>query len=232
MGRYRFRNAAEAHAEAARMGELRDDEVRSLREQGREGEADLRADRWNEQIRHVEAAALELEQRQRKTNPKPRKRRASTRRTRTRVPVLEAGRVSPGPTRRGDPGPTARGLVPPPPLSGPSPGELAGTVVTRSGVKAAASSWGELAWQLAGMVIGIALLTLLVSKRGADKAAGLFGALAGAVRLVVAPIDPLAPGAGKQSLQLGSAAATAQLKTMTPVVRQAPRQALLAGMLT
>jgi hypothetical protein len=67
-----------------------------------------------------------------------------------------------------------------------------------SGIPGAARSWSGIGYQVAGASIGLALLLLFVSGRGPSTATGLFGMVARLVDLIVAPVDPLAPGtAGK-----------------------------------
>ncbi len=179
--RLRFKTAAEAREEAERMEALRDDEVSSLREAGREGAADAAADRWNEEIRRVLGHARRLDERdaqgtpQPENVPRPPKRKPSSR----RKTGSSSGGGS-GSTRR-QPSPLVR---------------TARQGYSRSGAQAAVTGWGTLAWQIAGMTIGIALLTIFVSsQRGTGAFGAIANGLAGGLRLIVSPIDPLGKGA-------------------------------------
>src|SRR5437868_6424437 len=67
----KFKTAADAHAEADRMEELRDDDVRAHRDAGREGTADRTADKWNRQIEDVRAEGRRLAAKEARETPQP-----------------------------------------------------------------------------------------------------------------------------------------------------------------
>jgi hypothetical protein len=81
----------------------------------------------------------------------------------------------------------------------------------RSGLQAATVSAAGFGWQLAGWIVGVAILTLLVSARGTAAAGGLFALPVAILRLIVSPIDPLAKGALQN--QVASSSTTSQAET-------------------
>jgi hypothetical protein len=104
---------------------------------------------------------------------------------------------SPAP-RRSAPSPKGPGRAPRPSRSrsrafGGRSGSLARRGYLRSGAQAQARSAGLLGWQIAGATIGVALLTLFLTRRGTQAFAELTSAAATALRVIVDPVDPLRP---------------------------------------
>jgi len=72
----------------------------------------------------------------------------------------------------------------------------------RSGAQSQVTSAGTLLWQIAGMTIGIALLTIFISSsRGTGAFGGLANGVVGGLQLLVGPIDPLGKGVLAKTVQ-------------------------------
>lgn len=78
----------------------------------------------------------------------------------------------------------------------------------RSGAQKTVRSAGSIGWQVAGVTIGLALLTLFLTKQGVGAFSGIANTAVGALRLVIDPIDPLAVGAVANTLNAAAPATT------------------------
>jgi hypothetical protein len=81
-------------------------------------------------------------------------------------------------------------------------GRTAKSGYRRSGAQGQVTSAGTLLWQIAGMTIGIALLTIFISSsRGTGAFGGLADGVVGGLQLLVSPIDPLGKGVLAKTVQ-------------------------------
>ncbi len=200
-----------ALAEEIRQAEeLRDDEVSSLRREGREREADLRGDAWNRHIARLHARARRRagDTRSRsKRNLSPRQQRATT------ADAVDAGLRAVEDSSATPPRPPATPSSSPRRRSG---GGIAGWARRRgrseasrawrqSGVPGATYTWSAIGYRAVGATVGLGLLLVLVRGRGPSAIGAALGALADGVQLVVSPVDPLAPFSGQQLGTFGAA---------------------------
>jgi hypothetical protein len=109
---------------------------------------------------------------------------------------------------------------------GGSGGKLARTGYRRSGAQAAVGSATGFGWQLAGLTVGMALLVLFLRPRGVTAFSELANIAAGALSIVVDPVDPLEP---KLLDKVAAQAAPASAKTATrrPANRRPARRGAL-----
>jgi hypothetical protein len=233
---YRYKSAADALEDAARMEELRDDEVSALRLEGKDAEADKLSDRWNVQIGHAQAQARELNAREAEGTAQPPPADSSTKSKRAAAGSSQGGGKRP-PARGGGRGRRAESPAAPPSSSRSSRvkssggigdqgvGDLAGAVYGNSGAAAAVGSWGQIGWYIIGLTLAAAVALLFLGPRGPGAFAALANGAVGALSLVLEPVDPLAPTVASSLIQ--SAAAGPPIPTRRAPRAVRPRRAAL-----
>jgi hypothetical protein len=179
-----YTNPDEARVAAEEIRHRADELAEQLRFDGKDGEADQLQDRgradaarlleWARDFEAAEAGRTE----QPPDTPRPRK---PSRRS--------ASHASRGDRRRR----VARPRTGTRRASTPKLTPQTRTLIRGTGIPAATSSATSLALQVAGLTIGVAFLTLLLTDRGVSAFSGLAGGLAGGIAWIIDPVDPLAP---------------------------------------
>lgn len=192
----KFRTAAQADAEAERMEAMREDEVSSLREQGREADADRASDRWAREIDAVRYAATGLRDDERAAHEKN-ERRAKTKR------AVVGGKNSAAHALREAPakfdakevlrrtGMRVRNDA----RASRSNVAQVGNAFEKIGAGDFTGTAGNVFVIVLGGILGLIMLDLLLSKRGSSIAAAGAKWAGGLLGRLVSPTDPLTFGA-------------------------------------
>jgi hypothetical protein len=169
----------EAYVAAEELEHHADTLAENLRRDGKEGEADTVQDRGHADADRLRAWAREREAGEAERTEQPADRPAASPPVRTR---RGAGR-RPASRRRSSSRGRGGGYFTP----------RTRRIAAQTGIPQAASSATSLALQVAGLTLGIAFLTILLSRRGVQAFADLAGGAGHALDRIILPVDPLAP---------------------------------------
>lgn len=194
-----YRNPDEAYVAAEELEHHADELAAQLRERGKDGEADQVQDRG-----HADADKLRAWARDRETVEAEATEQPQDRPTRRKAPRRRAGR------RRGSTSSSRPRFTP-----------RTRSLARETGIPQATSSATSFLLQLAGLTIGIAFLTLLLTRRGVQSFSDLANSAANGLAWIIEPTDPLAPRPKASPASLGaSAAAAAHARAQTTTLRR------------
>ncbi len=196
----------EARVAADEIEYKADELAGDLRDRGRDAEADQVQDRGHANAEKLRAWAREHDERQAAATAQPEDTPKEPPAAPRKKPSSAKGSGSGGRRRSGGSSSRRSGFF--------TGRQRTRTVYQRSGLQAQATSAGSLLWQLLGLTISAALLTLFLTDKGASAFGGLATGLAGALKLIVDPVDPLAPGSLRSALGAPAVAATPVLNTI------------------
>jgi hypothetical protein len=200
-----YRSPDEAYAAAAVLEADAEQRADEYRRNGDDGLADTTVDRGHAAAERLRTWARQREEFEAKQTaqppdaPKPK-----------RPPPTRAPRAPRAPSARA-----------PRRFAGRS-GSFARKGYRRSGAQAAVVRATGLGWYVAGATIGVALLTLFLTKRGTTAFADLTGFAATALRIVVDPVDPLRPHLLDEYVQQAQAANAGPAVPLPPPARTRP----------
>jgi hypothetical protein len=180
-----YRNPDEAYVAAEELEHHADTLAENLRRSGKEGDADTVQDRG-----HADAERLRTWARERQGVEADRTEQPADRPNepaRGEVPVRAHTRGGGRRRARSQPRARPRGRS----RGGFTPRTR--SVIAQTGIPSAASSATTLLLQVLGLTLGIAFLTLLLSRRGVQAFAELAGGAGHALDRIIEPVDPLAP---------------------------------------
>jgi hypothetical protein len=186
-----YTNPDEAYIAAEELEHHADDVAAGLRASGKDGEADTVQDRG-----HADAEKLRAWARDRET----------TEAARTEQPADRPRASGRAPRRR------ASGRTRPS-HSGSTFTPRTRSIARETGIPQAASSASSLVLQVAGLTLAIALLTLVLTRRGVQTFSDLAAAGANGLSWIIEPVDPLAPRPKPVAAQGASTAATAYARS-------------------
>jgi hypothetical protein len=190
-----YRNPDEGYVAAEELEHHADTLAENLRRSGKEGEADTVQDRGRADAERLRTWARERETSEAEQTDPARRRAAGTAAGGRR----RASRSSSSARRRS----SSAAFTP-----------RTRRIIAQTGIPAATSSVTALALQVAGLSLGIAFLTLLLSRRGVQAFGDLAGGAGHALDRIILPVDPLAPRpklAAQGASYSATAAARAQL---------------------
>jgi hypothetical protein len=201
-----YTNPDEAYIAAEELEHHADDVAAGLRASGKDGEADTVQDRGHADAEKLRAWARDRETTEAARTEQPADRpRASGRARRRRA----SGRRSSSRSRSGSTfTPRTR------------------SIARGTGIPQAASSASSLVLQVAGLTLGIALLTLVLTRRGVQAFSDLAAAGANGISWIIEPVDPLAPRPKPVAAQGASTAATAYARSGAATRHRVPAGAL------
>jgi hypothetical protein len=199
-----YTNPDEAYIAAEELEHHADDVAAGLRASGKDGEADTVQDRG-----HADAEKLRAWARDRET----------TEAARTEQPADRPRASGRAPRRR------ASGRTRPS-RSGSTFTPRTRSIARETGIPQAASSASSLVLQVAGLTLAIALLTLVLTRRGVQAFSDLAAAGANGLSWIIEPVDPLAPRPKLVAAQGASTAATAYARSGAATRHRVPAGAL------
>jgi hypothetical protein len=205
-----YRNPDEGYVAAEELEHHADTLAENLRRSGKEGEADTVQDRGRADAERLRTWARERETSEAEQTDQPADRPSETPRSGNRGGGRRRASRSSSSARRRS---SSAAFTP-----------RTRRIIAQTGIPAATSSVTALALQVAGLSLGIAFLTLLLSRRGVQAFGDLAGGAGHALDRIILPVDPLAPRpklAAQGASYSATAAARAQLahRPRRPVAR-------------